>query len=595
MNRIQNTMAWLVLGVTLIFTNCKNEPAQSTVDFKRTGNEVVIAPLGEAENLNPLLYSSGYAQQAFVHIFQYLEGVHPETMELMPQLVKTRPEVEEIMEGEEVAGLKYTFEILDEAVWPNGNPVTGNDFVFTLKAVYNPKMPTQRFQPYLSSISEVQIDAQNPKRFTIITDEQYILSEEAITTAVPVMPEYVYDPEGLLSDIPLTDFLDSEKISQIAESNPDLQTFADEFVKQKYGREPEGVVGSGAYRLAEWETGQYILLEKKDDWWGDQLEDPNILQEAKVESIEFRPMPDQTVASTAIKDEQMDVRTQIDAANFNELQESELANERYNFYVEPQFAYFFLYLNNKDPRLSDKRVRRALAHLTDVDEIIDIVYEGSAQRIAGPIHPAKSYYNEELTPVPFDVDKAKSLLAEAGWEDTDGNGIVDKEIDGEQVELSLELSHWAGRETVQNMVLIIQEDARQAGVDIQPVPKEATVIAEDRARRDYEMATGGYRISHTLDDLKQIWHSESDTPGGSNQVGFNNEEADQIMDAIQTEFDPQRRRELYMRLQEIIYEEQPVIFLFVNNENIAIHKRFDVETSPLFPGYFPNSFTLREL
>ncbi len=595
MNRIQNTTLLMLLGISLLFTNCKPEPEQSTVDFKRTSNEVVIAPLGEADNLNPLLYTSGYSPIAFNNIFQYLEWVHPETMELVPQLAKARPEVEETTEDGEVTGLKYTFEIFEEAVWPDGSPVTGNDFVFTLKAVFNPKMPTQRFQPYLSSISDVQVDADNPKRFTVITDEQYILSEEAITTTVPVMPEYVYDPQGLLSNIPLTDFLDSETISQIAESNADLQTFADEMVQPKYAREPEGVVGSGAYRLGEWETGQYILLEKKDDWWGNQIENPNMLQEAKVDVIEFRPMPDPTVASTAIKDEQMDVRTQIDAANFNELKENELANERYNFFSEPQFAYYFLYLNNKDPKLSDKRVRRALGHLMDVDEIIDIVYEGGAQRIAGPIHPAKSYYNEELTPVPFNVEQAKTLLAEAGWKDTNGNGIVDKEIDGEQVELSLELSHWAGRETVQNMVLIIQEDARQAGVDIQLAPKESNVIAEERARRDYEIATGGYRISPTLDDLKQIWHSESDTPGGSNQVGFNNEEADQIMDDIQTEFDPERRRELYMRLQEIIYEEQPVVFLFVNNENIAIHKRFEVETSPLFPGYFPNSFTLREL
>jgi len=595
MNRIQNTFPWVLLGISLLFTNCKTDPEQSTVEFKRTSNEVVIAPLGEADNLNPLLYSSGYAQQAFMHIFQYLEWVHPETMELEPQLVKTRPEVEEIMSDEEISGLKYTFEILDGAVWPDGSAVTGNDFIFTLKAVFNPKMPTQRFQPYLSSISDVEVDVENPKRFTIITDEQYILSEEAITTTVPVMPEYVYDPEGLLREIPLSDFLDSEKIGQIAENNPNLQAFADEFVKQKYGREPEGVVGSGPYRLAEWETGQYILLEKKEDWWGNQIDDPNVLQQATVDAIEFRPMPDPTVANTAIKDEQMDVRTQIDAANFKELKESELANERYNFYVEPQFAYFFLYLNNKDPKLVDKRVRRALAHLTDVEEIIDIVYEGGAQRIVGPIHPAKGYYNDELAPIPFDVEKAKTLLAEAGWEDSNGDGIRDKEIDGEQVELSLELLHWAGRETVQNMVLIIQEDAQQAGVDIQLVPQEATVIAENRARRDYEMATGGYRISPTLDDLKQVWHSESDTPGGSNQVGFNNEEADRIMDEIQTEFDPEERKELYLRLQEIIYEEQPVIFLFVNNENIAIHKRFEVETSPLFPGYFPNAFMLQEL
>ena len=144
MNRIQNATLLMLFGISLLFTNCKSDPEQSTVDFKRTSNEVVIAPLGEADNLNPLLYTSGYSPIAFNNIFQYLEWVHPETMELVPQLAKARPEVEEITEDGEVTGLKYSFEIFEEAVWPDGSPVTGNDFVFTLKAVFNPKMPDRK-------------------------------------------------------------------------------------------------------------------------------------------------------------------------------------------------------------------------------------------------------------------------------------------------------------------------------------------------------------------------------------------------------------------------------------------------------------------
>lgn len=594
MNMIQKSVVGflLVVMVVFFFSYCKTDTKpKSTVDFKRTTNDVIVAPLAEADNLNPILYTSTYSRQAFSHIFQYLEGIDPETLELIPQLIKSRPEV---TEGNPT-GTRYTFEILEEAVWPNGEPVTAEDFIFTLKAIMNPKLPTERLRPYMAAITGVSVDPENTKKFTVLTGEQYILNEEVIGTEIPIMPRYVYDPQGLLNDIPVEDFLNAAKIESIAKSNAKLQQFADEFVKPLYARERAGVVGSGAYELVEWQTGQRIVLRKKANWWGDKLRNPNILQQAKVEEIIFQPMPDHTVAATSLKDEQLDVRSQIDPVGFEELKNNPLASERYNFHSEFQFAYFFIYLNNNNPILADKQVRRAIAHAIDVDEIIETVYDGIPERTVGPVHPAKNYYNKNLSPIPFDINKAKDILTTAGWSDSNSNGILDKVIDGQRTELELKLLYVAGRETQQNMALIIQEDARQAGISIEPIPMEATVIADNRRKRDYDMAFGGHTLSSTLDDFKQVWHSASDTPSGSNQVGFHNAEVDKIIEEIQRTMDADKRNQLYKRFQEIIYEEQPVTFLFVNKDNIAIHKRFEAETSPLSPGFFANAFVMQEI
>lgn len=573
---------FLLIGLGACRNQSNDEAA--AVDFKRTDNTVIVRLDGEPERLHPVLYTSNYAGQIISEIFSLLVTLDPQTFELTPQLAKSRPLVEDRGEGE-----AFTFEIFDEAVWDDGSPVTGHDFAFTLKATFNPRVQAQRVRAYLSFISDVEVDTDNPKRFTVVTNEKFIQSEEYVSSLIPVMPAYVYDPDGLLEEILLNTLTDPEKAEKLAEADPRLQQFADQFSSQQYSREKGFVSGSGPYTLETWETGQQIVLRKKANWWGDALAESYPALRAYPEVLTYKPILDATTSLAALKAEEIDVMANIDPQGFMEVSTTEYTTDRYNFYTPVQLSYFNIYINNTLPKLSDKKVRRALAHAINVDEIIQNQFNGFGERLATPVLPMVDYCNKDLAPIPFDIEKARALLTEAGWNDANNNGIFDKEINGEQVELSLSLMITAGRETSRAIGLLIQDNARKAGIDIQLEAIEPSVIFDRLRKKEYELGSAGRGLSPVLWNPKQYWHSE-----GDNRTGFGNAETDAMIDEILVTRDKTKRDELYKRLQAIIYEEQPEIFLFMPTGRVAIHKRFDSEVSPIPPNFEPSFFKLKE-
>ena len=582
-----------LLMLSFFLFGCQDNPSSADqdvkIDFKRKDNVVYARLPAEPDRLNPLLSTSTYGRVVNEHLFLNLLHFNPNTLKLEPQLAKAAPVVQEINEGR----VSYTFELHEEAQWDDGTPITGHDFAFTLKAILNPKVNAAHFRAYLEFISGVEVNEANPKQFTVFANKKYILGEPAISN-MTVLPAHIYDPEQLLAKYTVAELADPEAATRLAETDPDIQAFAEAFNSTKYSREKAFISGSGPYAFDGWETGQKVELSKKENWWGDQLKEAFPMLKASPDRLVFQIIPDQTAMLAALKDEQIDVTSQIDAEDFVELKENTLVTSRNELHTPPALVYYFIGLNNKAPKLADKRVRRALAHLTDVDELINTLYHGLAARTNGPFHPTKSYYHKELPPIPYDPDKARQLLAEAGWEDTNGNGIVDKQLNGVLTELELEFIISSSSKFSNNQALLFQDNAKRAGVSINIVPKEFTVLIDQVKKRDYDIYSSGWGQAPIPDDPKQLWHSESDTPSGGNRVSFRNEEADRLIEAIQVTLDEDKRHELYLEFQELIYEEQPYIFLFSPLERIAISKRFEAKASPRRPGFFVQDFVLRE-
>jgi len=587
-----------LLTAALIFlAACKGDkPKEDALDstlFKHQDNTVYARLPAEPDRLNLLLSTNVYARVVNEQIFLNLLHFDPKTLELAPQLAKARPTVEEIASGEYQGGVAYTFEIHDEANWDNGQPITAKDFVFTLKALFNPRVNAANVRAYLDNIKDVRIDPANSKKFTVFADKKYIIGETAVSN-IPILPEYIYDPNGLLKDIPLRSLADPTVAGQLAEGNKAVQDFADAFNSPRYSREKGSIAGAGPYEFEEWVTGQRIVLNRKKNWWGDKLTAQYPLLHAYPDKLTFLIIPDQGAAVVALKDQQIDVTSQIDATDFIGLRENELVNKLYELHTPSSLGYYYIGLNNKKPKLADKRVRRALAHLVDVPALIDDLYYGLAERTVGPFHPTKPYYHKGLKPIDFNPEKARALLAEAGWEDTNGNGIVDKEINGQRVEMELEYKISAASKFTNSQALLFQNDAKKAGVKINIVSREFTVMIDDTKKRDYEIYSGAWAQDPVVDDPKQLWHSESDSPDGGNRVSFNNARADSLIEEIRVTLDESKRNQLYKDFQELIYEEQPYIFLFSPLERIAVSRRFEAETSARRPGFFVNSFIQRE-
>ncbi len=590
MNRLSYLLFIVLLGL-LTFSACKTEPKKEAVAYKRTDNTVLVRLRAEPDRLNPVLTTNAYARQVSDQIFQYLVTIDPETFEFIPLLAKSLPTTTDITEGAYKGGVAYAFEIQDEAVWENGSPVTGNDFAFTVKTVLNPLVQAQRIRPYFEFIKDIQVDPNNPKKFTVLTDEKYILGMEAIGNTVPVLPEYLFDPQGLMKKITITDLSDATKAEKLAQSDAALQQFADVFNAPAASREKNYLAGSGAYRFVEWQTGQKVVLEKKENWWGDKLTNKFPALEADPARLEYRIVPEPATALAAVKAEELDAVPDIDAKDFDEISNAEATKAIYNFYSPPALQYAVIYLNNKNPKLSDKRVRRAIAHAINLEEVIKTVYNGYAERIAVPLLPSMEYYNSNLKPIEFNIQKAKDLLAEAGWTDTNNNGTVDKEINGEKAELNLNCTVSSTSETGRNFLLLAQGTLKQAGINLQIDPKEFTVIMDEVRQDKFEMASGGRTIAPTLWEPSQDWSSAA-MQGGDNHNNFQNAQADKLIDEIRVTLDESKRNDLYKQLEKIIYDEQPAIFAFAPKGRIAIHKRFDAKPTSLTPGFIPNMFVL---
>ena len=266
--------------------------------------------------------------------------------------------------------------------------------------------------------------------------------------------------------------------------------------------------------------------------------------------------------------------------------------KKYKFETPVAPSYGYIGLNTKKPQLADKKVRQALSMAVDYQTVIDVFRYGLHERTVSPIHPNKAYYNNDIVPYPYDLEKAAALLEEAGWVDTDDDGIRDKEVDGEETSLSLEFKYTSGSTLGENLALLIKKDFSKIGIEVEVVAKEWTVFLEDTKSHNYDMVSLGWVMGSGLSDMKQIWHTES-INGGSNYVGFGNAYTDNIIESIRYELDEEKRNKMYMEIQEIIHEEAPYIFMMTGRKQIAIHKRFDnAEGYAVRPGYDVAKFKL---
>ncbi|NNC95905.1 MAG: hypothetical protein HKN92_10110 [Chitinophagales bacterium] len=590
MKIVKITMYSLALFILAGCGGNGGEEGSAEINSKRAGiNEVITWESANPDKINPLISNSANSGYIERYIYQSLLEIHPTNFEYLPTLAAKRPLIEDY-DGFEEGGQKITYDIRPEAKWDNGSDVTGHDAAFSLKVLKNTNVDCQNVRPYMEFVEDIILYEDDPKKFTLVCRDKYFMSE--IWSSLTMYPEHIFDPNKVMRNytVPwLNDPANADKMK----SDEDLIAVAESMNSDEYGRDPEFVQGSGPYKLQEFKTNQRVILVKKENWWGDQFTDEIETMQNYPDKLIFEIITEPTTALTALKDEQLDVMRGVKHKDFSiDLLENKSFTSLYELYKPMALQYSYIGLNMKRPELSDKRVRAALAHLMDIDYILEVLLYDLAVPIAGPIHPSKPYLNKDLEPRKYDPELAKKLMDEAGWTDSDGDGVRNKMIDGQKTDLSLVVKYPQGSETGEKILLMFQENARKAGVKIDMISREWTVFLEENKKHDFDMYSGGWVAAPTLSDLKQIWHTESYNRGG-NYVGFGNARSDELIELIRYEPDEAKRNEYYQEIQEIIYDEVPYIFMFSSLSRIAIHKRFEAEAHVKRPGYYEGSFVLQ--
>ena len=567
----------LIILLICLLTSCSGHQEDKSAE------RLVIRLEREPLRLGEIFNTTDFERQVNEYLFLSLGDYDPETLELIPVLAKELPTGETIVDGEYNGLTKYSIELLDEAVWPNGSPITGYDFDFTLKVVRLPNVDT-RWKNVFDNIVDIQVDDQNPKRFSIISDGKYFLTRETILTA-EVYPRYVYDADEVLTNIPFDQIISDQvsndslvlKIGQVLSS-------------AKYTKSP-ALVGSGPYELRAWEAGQFIILNKKENWWGSKYPDRSYLH-SYPQQIIFQILGDATTGITQMKNDEIDLinLTRSPFTVYDDLKNDESFSARFDFYSPSIFRVYYLLLNNEDPRLSDVNVRMALAHAVNIDQLINQQEGGYGQRSASFIHPSKSEYNSQLQFYEYDPGRASQLLKDAGWGDSNGDGTIDKQISGLKYEMSLRF-FISGSPLSQSIATILKESVADLGIEIDIITKSSSLTRSENWRTgDFEIGASAITQSADRTDPFSFVHSSAITGGGINYSRISNNKVDSLCDIIRSTQDEAERSKAYKDLQEVLYTDMPFIVLYAPLERMVVSKEFEPVLSPKRPGYFANSF-----
>lgn len=541
---------------------------------------------GEYEVIDGVTYYSGKKSNNLV----YQISNDPETAALSQQHTASRKEIKSYIHGwlyynqddgtlipgiakgqMQVSpdGLSYTVDIHPDAKWEDGTPITTQDVLFSLKVAICPLSDNNGSANYLEFFKAFV--EKSPKQFQIEMKSYYMLNNMFLCN-FPIIDKRVYDPQHILDKYSLEQLKQSP--TQLAK-DATLQTWVKEYTDPKYGRDPQFLKGSGMYELASWKAGQEIILKRKNNFWAKNLTGKYFAQYP--DSITLKVVKEATAIEMGIKQEQLDMTTTITASSYKKMLQDPQVVSNYVLREGPRFSFTMMAFNlnpnkkKQNPAIEDVLVRKAIAYLCPVQEIIDQVLEGFGDPIASPAYLKSSQYNQKLRLIPFLPAKADSLLAAAGWKDTDGDKILDKMIKGKKTKLSISLSYNLKSSSGEQIVRKIQAELQKAGFDATLDPLEQNRLMEKTATKDFDVAFIGLSPGSMLVDFKEMWGRSS----SGNFSGFGTVETDKLIEQIRTTQDPKQFKILSDSIQQIIYDAQSVVFLYNSRGRMVVHRRFN--------------------
>jgi len=502
-----------------------------------------------------------------------------------PALLKHMPEISS-------DGNKMSFEIRDDVKWDDGSAFTVDDAIFSIKILVCPLLNNPSYKPtYIPIFNNIYKDSLNPNKFTFVTNG-FNRSNLDIFLDIFMLQKSKWDKQGVTNNYSMRDFLSPE-------FRPDnnLIKWAEGFNNKDHSTKLESLNGLGQYTITQWEPDSYIVLEKKKNWWGKN--DTTFFNQAKPNKIVFKIILDETSLYYAIKNNRIDVSNKITTSKLLKLQKHSYFNETFYSSFTNQYAYTYICLNSKPdgihqkPLFTNKKIRRAMAHLVPVDDIIKVFSKGQALRMTTCVYPYKPEYNKNLKPIPFDILKAIKLLEEEGWYDTDGDNIRDKIINGEKVKFSFQLIYPNIVPGNKEICLLIKDCMYKAGIEMNPVAKEFAQLYQDCYNQTFDASLGSWLGSSGYEDFTQLFSTQSWTMHGENFGGFGNNHSDSIINACNKEKNDSVYYSLMHQFQEIIYDEQPYIFLMSPKSKVIMNKRFiNPHAYPEKPNFYLNTLIL---
>jgi len=521
--------AWM-----LALAGCGNETEERAaaatpepiVDTPARGDRLVTASIGDASNLIPMIAgdasSHAVASQLYLSLLKY-----DANLDLTGQLAASWQVAAD--------NLTIIFHLRPNLHWSDGTPFTADDCVFTLELIKDEHTQSAYKSDYAKVTS---VEAPDAHTFIVHYAEPF---SPALSSwvSLAILPKHVFEHEDIMHT--------------------------------SLSRQPKATIGP--YMLAEWQPQQMLLMRANPDYF----DGPVWITERMT-----RIIPDTATQFLELS------AGRLDSMGLSPLQYTRLFERKsvlkrdYARYKYLDFVYTYLGFNLKHPLFRDARVREGIAYAIDRQEIVDGVLLGLGERIATPYKPGTFWVNKNLKPRPYDPEKAKQLLAEAGWRDHDGDGILDK--DGHPFRFTILTNN--GNKQRADAATIMQQRLKRVGIDIKVRLVEWSAFIENFInKRNFDAVILGWSLSPDPDQFS-IWHSSQTGARQFNFLSYRNVVVDEALEQARRTFDRAERKRLYDRMQHEIYKDVPMVFLYTPYSLPVMHKRiYGIKPAPAGIGY----------
>ena len=487
----------------------------------QSGGDFIAAETSDIQSMFPLFAEDDVTVGIVGLVYQGLIGTDLRTGQPAPTGLADSWEIAPDL-------VTYTFHLNQDARWHDGADVTAADVQFSFDALANPDTGSSYTQSFLAATAS----------WRVVDDDTFeVVAREPLATFLYSLVTWIV-PKHIWEDVPVADWRTDGGAT---------------------GQDPARVVGSGPFRFQEWRPGERVTLARNDDFFG---------KVPYLDSYAMMIWPDQTAMVNAL------LNGEVDAALLSPADVATVAAAEGLAIATYPTTGFTFYLTNLDPEktslFQDVRVRQALLHALDREAMARDILLGSAE-VADGTQPAISYaYAPERlnTIYDFDPERARALLAEAGWRDGDGNGVLEK--DGQP--FTFELIYRTGSPTDEQQVTYMQDAWRAIGVDAVPRALEFPALIEQLSEtHDFQMAMLGFGWDASF--VQDLMFGCVQYEGGFNAMRYCNPEVDALNAEAMRTFDEPARRELLIAATDLVNEDLPVAVLHFTSESVGFSDR----------------------
>lgn len=424
------------------------------------------------------------------------------------------------------AGLWLRVKINPRARFSDGQPVTAEDVRFTfMDFINNPQIDAARVRATTDMIANVEVLGDLVAEFTF-KESNYSNRDAAMNNYV--LPKHFY---GALTP------------AQINKATGLL-------------------MGSGPFRVAsldperQWAPPEDVVLVRNERYWG--------AHRPTLERLRFKVIRDELSRLTAYRNGEADMTTPL-APQFVRVSKEpgwDQANQSFNW-INMRSGYSFIAWqcgprNGKLTPFADRRVRLAMTHALDRERMVREVWEGTGVVATQPANPVSPAADPTIKPWPYDLDRARALLAEAGWTDRNGDKVIENER-GDP--FTFEFTYATGGEVAERIARYVQGQAALVGIRCTLNAVDWSIYADLLQSRNFDSIVLSWQANAPESDPSQIYHSKSIKDQGDNFVQWANPEADRLIDAGRRETDAAKRMAIWHELHRLIHQEQPYTFV----------------------------------